>query len=155
MLTVLAADISGDILWYFLGRTLRDTGFGNFIHGHLPRHEKIDSSIQEKGAKLIFFSKFIYASSFPIIFSVGWARLDFKKFFRMSLLSILAWVPLLTLLSYGLFSGISLFRAIKLFKRFEIIIFLALICFVTINYALAKIVKRILRNGTNSNSSQK
>jgi membrane protein DedA with SNARE-associated domain len=141
ILTIFAADLSGDLLWYSLGRTLRDTRFGNFIKNHLPRHERMEKSLQKNGGKWVFMSKFIYASSFPILFMVGWAGMAFKKFIKIAVLGILTWLPILTALTYGLIYGLSPLRAATAFKRLEVVFVVGLVLFLTADYVLAKLLK--------------
>lgn len=143
ILTIFVADISGDLLWYSLGRALRDTRFGNFVKNHLPHHAKIESAVQKKGASWIFMAKFLYASSFPVIFSVGWARIEFRKFIRTSLLSVAIWLPILVGLAYGLFSGLSPLRAVSIFKNFEVVFIMGIILFFVADYFLARLFRKI------------
>jgi len=143
LLTIFAANVSGDLLWYSLGRELRDTRFGNFVKNHLRHHERIERSVQKNGAKWIIMAKFLYASAFPVIFLTGWAKIEFKKFVRTSLLSILIWLPILTGLAYGLFFGLSPLRAVSIFKNFEVILITGLILFFVADYFLARLLRKI------------
>jgi len=143
VLTIFVADVSGDLLWYSLGRLLRDTGLGNFVKNHLPQHDKIETHLQSNGRRWIFFSKLLYASSFPIIFSVGWAKIEFKRFFKTSLLSILTWLPILLGLAYGIIIGLLPLRTLTIFKRFEVIFLLGLILFFLADYFVARLFKRL------------
>lgn len=144
ILTILFAEASGDIIWYSVGRGLRDTRFGNFIKNKFAaRHDKIESSLQRNGASWVFFSKFLYASAFPVIFAVGWSGVEFKKFFKVSLLSVLFWVPLLTAVSYALVSTLSPLEANNIFGRVEILFLVGLGLFALIDYFLMKFLKKI------------
>ncbi len=144
ILTIFAADISGDLLWYSLGRALRDTRFGNFVKNHLRHHEKIERSVQKNGAGWIIMAKFLYASAFPVIFLIGWTRIKFKKFFKTSLLSVAIWLPILAGLAYGLFSGLSPLGAVSIFKHFELILLIGLVIFFVADYFIAKLARKIL-----------
>ena len=143
ILTIFAANISGDLLWYSLGGALRDTRFGNFVKNHLPHHTKIERAIKRNGASWIFMAKFLYASSFPIVFSVGWARIEFRKFFRTSLLSAVILLPILTGLAYGLFAGLSPLRAVSIFKNFEVVFIMGIALFFVADYFLARLFRKI------------
>lgn len=140
-LVIFAAEVSGDMLWYSLGSTLRDTRLGTFLKNRLPNHEKLESKIQTKIVRMVVLSKFIYASSFPIIFMIGWSRVAFKRFFRASSLTLAAWVPLLMGIAYGLFSSLSPLGAIATFRQFEINFFIGIAAFIVANYFLTKLVK--------------
>jgi len=144
ILTIFLADMTGDLLWYSLGRAFRDTRVGNWIKKHLPGRVRIERALMMNGKKWIFLSKFVYASSFPVIFSIGWTRMEFKKFFRNSLLSILIWIPILLGLAYGLVSGLSPLRAMNAFHDFEWIFFIGLGLFIFLDYLLARVVGKIL-----------
>ena len=145
ILTIFLADFTGDLLWYSLGRATRDTRIGNWIKNRLPSwHEKVEGAFKHNGRKWIVLSKFVYASVFPIIFSAGWSGMEFKKFLRHSLFSILAWLPVLIGLAYGLASGLSPLRAIAVFRNFELTFFIGLALFIFLDYLLAKFVGKVL-----------
>lgn len=145
ILTVFLADLTGDLLWYSLGHATRDTRVGRWIRRRLPSwHEKVEHAFEHNGRRWIILSKFIYASAFPVIFSAGWSRMGFKKFFRNSVLSILVWLPILIGLAYGLVSGLSPLRAVSAFRKFELTFFIGLVLFLFLDYLLAKFVAKAL-----------
>lgn len=147
-LAISAAEVTGDLTWYALGHTLRDTRLGAFIRNRLPHHEKIEAHLQRNGSRWIFLSKFIYASSFAILFSVGWSKYDFKTFFRASLTSVVVSLAVFGGIAYGLFMSLSFLEAIAAFKRFERLLLVGLALFVVVNYILARFLKKILgKNG--------
>jgi membrane protein DedA with SNARE-associated domain len=151
MLAIFLSNLTGDLIWYSLGKSLRDTRFGHWIRRRIPNHEKIEHAVMNNGRKWMFFSKFLYGSSFPIVFSIGWTRTPFKKFFRASLLSILAWLPILLGLAYGLTEGLSPLEAVSTFQDFEWLFLIALVLFLVADYALAKILRRFLdKKGDNT-----
>jgi membrane protein DedA with SNARE-associated domain len=149
ILTIFAADVSGDLLWYSLGSTLRDTRFGNWVKNRIRGHEKIEARLRKNGARWIFVSKFLYASSFPIIFTVGWCKVSFRKFFRTSLLSILLWVPILSAIAYGLTIGLYSLGSLAIFKQIEIFFFVGLGLFLLADYFAAKAMRKVF--GGNGN----
>ncbi len=144
ILTIFSANLTGDLLWYSLGRITRDTRFGNWIKRRLPWHVKIEQALSRNGRRWMLLSKLLYGSSFPIVFTVGWAKMPFKKFFRNSLLSVVVWLPILIGLAYALVSGLSPLRAIAAFDDFELVFFVGLALFIFMNYFVAKILARIL-----------
>lgn len=153
ILTIFVADISGDLLWYSLGSALRDTRFGNWVKNRIRGHEKIEARLHKNGAHWIFVSKFLYASSFPIIFTVGWCKVGFKKFFKTSLLSILLWVPILSAIAYGLTLGLYSLGSLAIFKRLEVIFFVGLGLFLLADYFAAKIMRKIFGGNGNGNGT--
>lgn len=150
---VLFADISGDLAWYFLGKKLSGTRFGHFLYNRIPHHREIEEYIQASAPKLIFLSKFIPGSTFAIIFSVGWAKTDFKKFFPISLAAIMSSVSVLVLLAFGLASSLSALTAASLFKRYEHLVILAVVLFLIIDILLGKLFRRALHYGKRRNTS--
>ena len=145
ILTIFLANLTGDLLWYSIGRATRNTKFGNWIRRRLPSwHGKLEETFERNGKRWIILSKFVYAAAFPVIFSAGWSKMGFKRFFRNSVLSILAWLPVLTGLAYGLVSGLSPLRAIALFRNFELIFFIGLALFLLFDYFLARFLARAL-----------
>lgn len=144
VLTIFLADLSGDLLWFSLGRATRDTRLGNWIKRRLPSwHEKVEGAFKHNGTRWIVLSKFVYASAFPIIFSAGWSRMKFKRFLRNSLLSIAMWLPILVGLAYGLASGLSPLRAISIFHNFEVTFLIGLVLFIVLDYLIVKFVGKI------------
>jgi membrane protein DedA with SNARE-associated domain len=143
--TIFVADLTGDLLWYSLGRATRDTRLGNWIRKRLPSwHNKVEGAFENNGRKWIVLSKFVYASVFPIIFSAGWSKMEFKKFLRNSLISIAVWLPVLLGLTYALASGLSPLLAVSLFRHFELAFFIGLALFIFLDYLLAKFIGKIL-----------
>lgn len=144
LLTMFLANMTGDLLWYSLGKTLRNTRLGNWIKNHLRGHERIENILQRNGKKMLFFSKFMYGASFPVLFLIGWTKMEFKKFFRTSALSILMWLPIFLGLAYGLLSGLSPLLAVSVFKNFELAFFIGLTLFLVLDYLLAKAISRFI-----------
>ncbi|MEK9180376.1 MAG: VTT domain-containing protein [Patescibacteria group bacterium] len=143
--TLLLAEASGDILWYSLGQKLRGSKLGDFIRNKFtPQHDKIESSLQKNGMNWIFLSKFLYASAFPVIFTIGWAGVPFKKFLKVSCLAIALWMPILGGVAFGLVSSLTPLQATTIFRRVEILFLAGLGLFILIDYFLLRFVKKIL-----------
>lgn len=138
------ANVTGDILWYSLGRGLRRTRFGNWIHNRIPHHEKIESRIARDGRRWMLFAKFAYGSNFPILFLLGWTQTNFEKFFRRSLLAIAIWIPVILGVSYALYSTVSPLAAVATLKHFELLFLAALILFIVLQYLITKILVSFL-----------
>jgi membrane protein DedA with SNARE-associated domain len=144
MLVTYAADVSGDLSWYTLGRKLSGTMFGDWIENHLPRHKIVMKYVERNAARLVLLSKFIYSSTFVIIFTVGWSKMEFKKFFKTSLVTITLWIPLMTGIVYGLSSGFDALRVISAFHHLEILFGLGLVAFIALNFLISRIAKKYL-----------
>jgi membrane protein DedA with SNARE-associated domain len=155
-----AANVTGDLLWYSLGRGLRVTRFGNWLKHRTKlykRHgERLESHVERKGRRWMLFAKFAYGSNFPILFSLGWIQLPFRQFFRRSLLAIALWLPVILGVSYGLYASLSPLAAIADIKQFEIYFLIGLVLFIILQWLLGKIVGGFLsRNGEVNGESGK
>lgn len=156
LLIVFLANVSGDLLWYSLGRVLHNTAIGNWIRDHIPGHDRIERSLQNHGRRWMFLAKFFYASSFPVVFSIGWTGIEFRRFIRNSFLATCMWLPILLGLAYGLISGLSPLTAIDAFKHFEWLFLIGLALFILLDYLLAKLIRFLFarrNNGMNDASS--
>lgn len=153
-LTIFAANASGDLLWYSLGFTLRDTRFGAWLHKKIPGREKVEAKMKKNGRRLILMSKFMYASAFPVIFSVGWCRMNFKKFINASLLSILIVLPILFALAYGLVFGLSPLGATAFFKSIEVLFLVSIVFFFIAEFFIVRLFRLFLRNGNDNGNAE-
>lgn len=142
---VLFADISGDQAWYWLGRGLRGTKFGNFLYRKLPGREYLEEHIREKADRWIFLSKFIPSSTFPIIFLAGWSDVPFRKFFPVSLAAIVSSAAVLVLLAFGLSLGLSALQPTAFFRDFERLFLLGIVIFLILDFLAAKLSRRAFR----------
>src|SRR6185295_7037383 len=82
---IAAALLTGDCMWYSVGRFLGSTRIGPWIKRRLSKgHAKVEEAIQKKGKRLLYLSKFAYGSGSFIVFSLGWMKMDFRTFLRNS-----------------------------------------------------------------------
>lgn len=142
---ILFADISGDLAWYSLGRSLRDTRIGRLIHSHIPRRNAIEKHVAKNASKWIFLSKFIPSSTFAIIFSVGWAKVKFRKFLPVSLAAIGSSVAVLALIAYALASSLSSINAPVIFRRIEHLLAISLVIFIGLNIIIARFSRNLMK----------
>ena len=154
LIAIYAGNVSGDLLWYTMGRTLQETKFGNWIRKHTPGYEKAAAAVERNGRGLMMVSKFIVASAFPVMFSVGWTKMPFKKFVRTSLLSALLWLPVLIGLSYAVVSGLSPLHAVAIIRDFEWLFFVGLGLFIILDYLLAWVVNKLLNRPLNRKNKE-
>lgn len=153
--TLFAADIAGDFLWYSLGHYLTHTKFAGWIKLHLRFIPRLETKFQKNSTRLIFISKFIYGSSFPILFTAGWTKVPFRKYFETSLLAVISWMPVLVVLAYALFSSLSLVGAQVGFHRIELLFVFGLGVFIILDFLLSWVIRLITtqngdRNGNGS-----
>lgn len=140
ILVIFLADMTEDLIWYSLGRSLRDTRFGLWIEQHIPGHAKAEIMVKEKGLQWLYLSKFIEGGAPIITFSMGWIGMNFKRFYKNSLLSILLWLPILTILAYGIISGLAPLAVANL-KMIGWVALGGFVLFIVLDYAVAKGVK--------------
>ncbi len=143
LLVIFLADVSGDLLWYSIGNGLRGTKFGYWIETHLPGHTKAETMLQKRGAQWIVFSKFVFGFAPAVVFSVGWSGVDFRTFFRKSLISSMLWVPVLGGVVFGIVSGLSPLIPTS-FKRIEWVILAGLLAFIVVDYLVLTIIKLVI-----------
>jgi membrane protein YqaA with SNARE-associated domain len=146
------ANISGDILWFSLGKALRDTRLGNFIFNRFaPQNLKAEEIIHKKGIKFFIFSKFFSTGGF-FAFALGWAKKDFKKTINLSLVTSFFLVLIIYIISIGIILGLtSLSKVSNLFEKAEFLFIFGLILFILLEVLISKIIKKIL----NSNKVKK
>jgi membrane protein DedA with SNARE-associated domain len=125
-----------------MGRGLSNTGLGKFIKKRLPGNDKLEGYVGKNSTKLVFLSKFIYSTTFVIIFSVGWAKMEFRRFMKTSITAILGWIPIMVGVSYGLYSSFSLIRAKSIFHQIEIFFIFGIIAFIIMDQIISWIAKR-------------
>lgn len=150
ILIIFLADMTEDLVWYSLGRSLRGTRFGLWIEKHIPGHAKAEAMVKEKGLQWLYLSKFIEGGAPVITFSIGWIGVDFKRFYKNSVLSILLWLPVLTGLAYAIISGLAPLAAANL-KMIGWVALGGFVLFVVLDYAVANgvklLTKRFMKDG--------
>lgn len=144
-MVVFLADISGDVLWFHLGKFLRDTKLGYFILNRFNKHNlKFEEIVNKNGMKWYFFAKFFYTSSI-FVFILGWSQKEFKKFIKTSLVITVFVVLVIYGLSVGIVVGLtSLANVVKTFNKFEWLFIVGLPLFILLEFIISKIIKKIL-----------
>ena len=157
-------DVSGDILWFNLGKLLKDTRIGFFVLKHLAhQNNKFENAFLKNGLRWFIFSKFFYGSSPPIAFSLGWSNYDIKKVIKISAIASAFWVSILFGLSFGIIFGILPLKNINFLNKLEWIFVIGIIAFIFAEILISKLIKKFLlpkfqflnkyfNNGENNNS---
>jgi membrane protein DedA with SNARE-associated domain len=147
LVAMTCAGLTGDTLWFSLGRLLRKTRVGRWMKNRIPNHEKIEQHLEQNGRRWMLFGKFAYGSNVPVIFSIGWSGMvPFRVFFRNSLLAVSIWLPVLLGVSYALHSGLApLASAVRTVRDLEVLFLVALVLFILVQYGLAKVVERVFK----------
>lgn len=137
IIIVFLADISTDNLWYFSGRWLHNTKIGNFIKNHLPHHDLIHKHIHEGNLKWLYLAKFVSSTSAPFVFLIGWSQsVNFKKFFHLSIRTVIVWLGLMIISTTAIGLGLIPFQSIKFFKNLEVTIVVVVILFIGFEFLL-------------------
>ena len=148
---VAAAEVTGDCMWFGLGRVLRNTRFGAWIKRRLPGHDRAEDTLQKKGRRFLYLSKFAYGSAAFVAFSLGWTGMQFRTFVRNAAVAIVIALPVVFLMAYGLFAGLSPLAAVSQFKHIELLLLFGIIAFFALQYLLSKAAKLILGDRMNGN----
>ena len=145
LFTIFLSYVTADLICYFLGRSLRNTRFGAWSKNHLPEYTKAEAMVRKKGVHWLFISKFIVGFAAPVAFSVGWSGMNFKKFYKYSMLSILVWLPVLAIFAYGIVSGLAPLAASNL-QKIEWFALAGLILFILLDYAVSHGVRALAKH---------
>jgi membrane protein DedA with SNARE-associated domain len=146
---VAAGQVTGDCFWFGLGHGLRNTRIGNWVERRVPGHARAESALHKNGRRFLYFSKFAYGSAGLVVFSLGWTGMDFRRFIKNSVASIVVSLPIIFFMAYGLFSGLSPLAAVDVFKHMGRLFLIGIIAFIVLEWLLAKLVKAVFSEREN------
>jgi len=109
----------GDFLIYLGGRWLGTRGVRRAPMRWMISEAKLERSAQwfdRRGLLIVFLTRFIPGTRFPVYFTAGVLRLNWLRFNLVFLLSCLVWTPLIVGLSY--FVGAQLMDLFQALERF-------------------------------------
>jgi len=142
-LTVVLADLSGDSLWFTLGKKLRDTKVGNFIKRHLPHHNLIQKHLHEDSLKWLYVSKFVSSVTAPFLFLLGWSQnISWKKFFEANVKTTIFWALILLATSTIIGSGLLPFISPESFEKIEVTITIVVVFIIIFQFLVKYIAKK-------------
>jgi membrane protein DedA with SNARE-associated domain len=153
IIVIFLAYETNDIAFYFLGRWIRDTRFGPWAEAHLPGYAKTEVAVRQRGVHWLLISKFIVGLATFVAIALGWSGMNFKKFYKNSILSTLLWLPILTILAYAIVSGLAPLAAAN-FEEIGWFVFGGFILFVILAYAVSSAVKLIEKCLLKANASE-
>lgn len=140
-LAVITGTIAGDIIWYLGGRYLRNTRLGNWLDRRYEAHtDTLDKNIREHYGRLAVLSKFMYFTTHPTIFLVGWNRFPLKKFLWITCYATTIWAITVLAVGYSFGYAIELIGFKQFVHRIELF---AVIIFASI-FILGKVIKTLL-----------
>jgi membrane protein DedA with SNARE-associated domain len=151
---VAAGEVTGDCFWFGLGHGLRNTRLGSWVERRVPGHAKAESTLHRKGRRFLYLSKFAYGSAGLVVFSLGWTGMQFRCFFKNSVISVLIALPVVFFTAYGLFSGISPLAAVAVFKHVELLFLIGIVAFLILEWLLSKLVKALFPDNGNGNCGE-
>jgi membrane protein DedA with SNARE-associated domain len=151
---IAAAEWTGDCMWFGLGRKLRNTRFGEWIKRRMPGHKRAEGSLQRNSRRFLYLSKFAYGSAAFVAFSLGWTGMHFKTFAKNAAVAILIALPIVFLMAYGLFAGLSPLAALGQFRHVELLFLFGIIAFFVLEYLLSKAARMIFPERMNGNGEE-
>jgi membrane protein DedA with SNARE-associated domain len=121
-IATLSGLIIGETFVYIFGRFLRHTRFGwKWYHNHKESRklQLYTYYLKQNLVKLFIITKFIPGTNFVVLTLTGWSRTKFFHFFKSYIVSVLVWFSSMTLLAYGVNSGLAYLRGENIFKQVE------------------------------------
>lgn len=121
-LATLSGLIIGETFVYIFGRFLRHTRFGwKWYHNHKESRklQLYTYYLKQNLVKLFIITKFIPGTNFVVLTLTGWSRTKFLHFFKSYMASVIVWFSSMTLLAYGVNSGLEYLRGENIFKQIE------------------------------------
>jgi len=137
---VLVSIFLGDIFWYFVGRDLVSKHPG--VHRLVDRFARhFDRHLTDRPLKTLVFTKFVYGAHHAVLIRAGMSRMDFRRFLKYDMVSILVWV--LVIGGLGLFSSLSLEYMRKYVRFVEVSLLFGLLAF----FIFERILKLLSQRG--------
>lgn len=143
----------GDVIWYLVGRHLKETRLGRWLGKKYERAgDWMDRFITDHYAKFSIVSRFMYFTTHPMFFLVGWHEYPFKKFLWVTFYSSIIWLSVVFGVGYFFGLTVDLIGFQQVAKRAEI---LALILFVLVFVVGRLLQKRFAKRLKNQALSEK
>mgnify|MGYP001562470928 CR=1 FL=1 len=129
-ITIICADLTGDLLWYAVGHHWGDKfvkRFGKYVGITEEAIEKVKGIFHEHKNKFLFFSKVTMGFGFALatLITAGISRIPLKNFITFTALGQILWTAFL--LSIGYFFGTFYLMIDKGFQTIGLITFIVLI----------------------------
>lgn len=107
-LATLGGQLVGDAVWFTLGYRLAGTRAGMWIKERLPRHKRVEEFFDGGSPYILAASKLFAAPTTPILFLLGWAQTDVRRYAKLSLLSAGIWFVSILAFCGLVYSGIEI-----------------------------------------------
>jgi membrane protein DedA with SNARE-associated domain len=149
-ITIISGTILGDIAWYMLGKHLKGTRLGGWLDKIYEKPGNvIEKVITEHYGKFAILSKFMYFTTHPTVFLVGWHDYKFKKFLGITAYASIIWGLAVLLIGYSFGYAISLIGFKKIMKRIEIFALIVFVALFVIERLIKKNFSRIINKKQN------
>lgn len=140
--------LTGDILWYWAGRIIKEKYPQHKLIGFVERRvKKTFPTIERNPFKLIFLSKFLYGFNHSTILILGFLKIEFWHFLRVQIKASLLWVAIF--LSLGYFFGYTALSITHKLNKFVAILALIFILFIIFEKVIDHLVGERIRKNNN------
>jgi len=139
-LFALAGVLTGDMLWYFLGRYLNARHSHNrYLMFAIKHVKKLLPGIETNPLHVIFLSKFIYGLNHSTILVLGFLKIEFRQFFRIQFFTSVVWSLIFLILGFMFGSAALLYT--HSFTRFVLVALVFLIAVVVIEKIIGLVIE--------------
>ena len=135
-LSAVLGALAGIMILYYVGKTRGDALIGFLTRTFLGRIfplkmiEKAKTSFVKRGNLIVLLNRFLPGMRAPLCFAAGIVKIDKKRFFWYSLISVLVWNFFLIMV--GFYIGSTWDDAANFLKNYNMIVGLILITFLVI-----------------------
>ncbi|MBI2120423.1 MAG: VTT domain-containing protein [Parcubacteria group bacterium] len=129
-------------LWYFVGRNYI-TSFPRVTRWVDRFAKPFDRHLADRPTRTLLLTKFVYGAHHAVLIRAGMFQMDFKKFIKSDIISIVVWIAVVGGLGY--FSSMSLAYEKKYLRYAEIALLLALVLFFVAEHYIKKFSQKELR----------
>ena len=135
-LSAVLGALAGIMILYHVGKTRGDALIGFLTKTFLGRIfplkmiEKAKTSFVKRGDLIVLLNRFLPGMRAPLCFAAGIVKINEKRFFWYSLISVLVWNFFLIMV--GFYVGSTLHEAANFLKNYNMIVGLILIVFLAI-----------------------
>lgn len=135
-LSAVIGALAGIMILYHVGKTRGDALIGFLTKTFLGRIfplkmiEKAKTSFVKRGDLIVLLNRFLPGMRAPLCFAAGIVKINEKRFFWYSLISVLVWNFFLIMV--GFYVGSTWYEAANFLKNYNMIIGLILIAFLAV-----------------------